>query len=136
MLDIVSRIDCGQYACMIYPVAPLMTADELREGFKQLVNYRFDSVFSVVKGREYIERAMVFDGDRIRHLTPEKQFTNSQEFYEVYYPASSFFWFDVAAFKRNGTFYTSNAGAVVVPHSCDIDTVEDWERMEASYETI
>ena len=105
-------ISCD-YACCIYPTAPLMTVDDLRGGFVALTGTPpFDFVFPV---GNYYSRPQVRD-------------------------AGQWYWGTARAFleRRPLTIAGDNCTtwALPVQRVCDINTEQDWLAAERAYERL
>jgi pseudaminic acid cytidylyltransferase len=124
--------------CVIYPAAPCITAQRIRQGFDLLCGGHHDAVFYVVKFSYPIQRALVVDGGRVSFIHPENMNKRSQDLKAAYHDAGQLFWITRQAFLRKRTVFVDNIGAVELPESevQDIDTEEDWEMAELKYRLL
>ena len=123
------------YACTIYPTAPLLEASYLVEGLERLKNSDAWYAFSAT--------SMPFPIWRTFHLTkegrcemfwPEHFGTRSQDLKEAYQDAGQFYWERRDEGKPPFRF-ASYALPILLPRYMvqDIDTFEDWERAEMMF---
>jgi pseudaminic acid cytidylyltransferase len=119
-------------ACCLYPTAPFVTPDRLREAFGRLETGGFDSVFPVVRYSFPVQRSVIFQGEKLAWLYPEFAQTRSQDLQPVYHDAGQFYWFNVPRFLESGTLLTNNTSGLDVPELevQDIDTLTDWQLAE------
>lgn len=121
-----------QYACCIYPTAPLLKSDSLSKAFEVLKKQNYKTVFPVVAFGFPIWRSLnVVDG-KVNMFWPEHRHTRSQDLPRAWHDAGQFYWLDVEAFKKEPLLYSSNSGVIELSdlEVQDIDTPEDWKLAE------
>jgi len=132
----------GQYfshACCIYPCAPFITGERLKEGFDLLVQKEVDAVFPVMKFHYPIQRALkIKDNGLIAMFQPEHLMTRSQDLEPAYCDSGQFYWLDVPRFLEKKSIWTDNTATIVLPdlEGHDIDTLEDWKVAEVKYKIL
>ena len=124
------------YACCIYPTAPLLQCKYLRKGFEFVRSGRADRAISVTLYASPIFRSMMLNEDGyVRMLWPEYKMTRSQDLPEVFHDAGQFYWAraDVLLGKLNSE--KLRIIPVMLPRwlVVDIDTPEDWRMAEYLY---
>jgi pseudaminic acid cytidylyltransferase len=119
-------------ACCLYPTAPFVTPDRLREAFGMLDTGGFDSVFPVVRYSFPVQRSVIFRDEKLAWLYPEFAQTRSQDLQPVYHDAGQFYVFNVPCFLDSGTLLSGNTSGLEVPELevQDIDTLTDWQLAE------
>lgn len=124
------------YACCLYPTAPFINSQLLRQAFDKLQTGGFDCVFPVQRFSFPVQRAVTFASDRLAWLQPEHALTRSQDLQPAYHDAGQFYFFDVAAFQQKGRLLTDNTSGLVISEmqAQDIDNEEDWQVAEFKYE--
>ncbi|GAB3642737.1 pseudaminic acid cytidylyltransferase [Spirosoma arcticum] len=124
-----------EYACCLYPTAPFVTPNLLRQAFSMLTNHKFDTVYPVQRFGFPIQRAVSLHSQRVEWLQPEHALTRSQDLEPAYHDAGQFYFFNVAAFQRSHRLITDNSGGVVISEmeAHDIDTENDWRMAELKY---
>ena len=125
-------------ACCIYPAAPLINSNILRNTFEKFDTLKFDSYFPVVKHSRPVLRSFIFENKKLKMKWPENKNIRSQDLEDLYYDAGMFYWFKVDSFKKHKTLLKNNVGGHVIDHSLaqDIDTIEDWEIAEYKFSLI
>lgn len=123
------------YACCIYPTAPFITGEKLKEAFDVLKNERKEVVIPVLPYEHPIQRALSIEAGTLAMLQPENGSVRSQDLPERYHDSGQFYFFDVAAFLRQKTLWMQNAGAIILSHldAHDIDTPTDWKMAELKF---
>jgi pseudaminic acid cytidylyltransferase len=123
------------YACAIYPTAPLLEASYLAEGLEKLKHSDAWYAFSATSMPFPIWRTFrLTNKGRCEMFWPEHFATRSQDLEEAYQDAGQFYWERRKAGKPPFRF-DANALPVLLPRWMvqDIDTPEDWERAEMMY---
>lgn len=123
------------YACCIYPTAPFVTAELLREGHRLLLAQPYDSVFPILRHSSPIQRALQLEDGKVSMIWPENMTARSQDLRPTYYDAGQFYWFNIAAIQHHKRLWTDNSGGIVVDEmqAHDIDTLADWQMAELKY---
>lgn len=128
------------YGCCIYPTAPFVRPEILKEGFSKIEESKFDSVFSIVAFSYSVWRGLGLNksSGKVQMLWPEHLNVRSQDMKKVYHDAGQWYWFSVPSFKITGKIFTENSGAVELEELLvqDIDTMEDWKLAELKYNLI
>ena len=125
-----------ELVCCIYPAAPFVTSDLLREAYHLFTTRRFDCVFPVLRYGFPVQRSVTLDGDqRMRLRYPEHRATRSQDLEPTYHDTGMFYWFRPAPVLAAGTLWTSNTGCVEIAELAaqDIDTPADWQLAEFKF---
>ncbi|MBU3568170.1 pseudaminic acid cytidylyltransferase [Polynucleobacter alcilacus] len=133
--------EVGKYfsvACCLYPTAPFVTEDRIKQAFAELQISTFDVIFPVAKFRPTIFRSyrMLADSSVAMNF-PEYEISRSQDLPDAYYDAGQFYFFRTQNFfklKNKNTFGLSK-GVIVLDDSevQDIDSPEDWQMAEMKY---
>jgi pseudaminic acid cytidylyltransferase len=127
----------AEYACCIYPTAPFLQPQYLRQGYELLRNRKVSSVFSVTTFPFPIFRALkINDQGCLEMFWPEHELIRSQDLPEAYHDAGQFYWLNCKIFLQERRIYGKDALPVVLPRYLvqDIDTLEDWERAELMFQ--
>jgi pseudaminic acid cytidylyltransferase len=123
-------------ACCIYPAAPLITAERLREGMRILAaDPKLESVIPVLRYGHPIQRALKIEESRLVMVSPEHAFTRSQDLTATYHDAGQWYWFRTAPFARSGKLFSDACAPVVLEatEAQDIDDEDDWKLAEIKY---
>lgn len=122
-------------ACCLYPTAPLVTPMVLQQAFDRLTRGGFDCVFPVQRFGFPVQRALLFEQEKLTWLNPEHALTRSQDLTPAYHDTGQFYAFDAATFRQTGRLITENTSGIEIPemHAQDIDTEADWQVAEFKY---
>lgn len=126
-------------ACCIYPTAPFLDADSLREGLAKLRGSGCSFAFSVSSYAHPVQRALrILPNGSLEAMYPEFSSVRSQDLEPSFHDAGQFYWGWTAAFLAERTLFSSESVGVVLPRHLvhDIDTIEDWTRAELAFATL
>ena len=129
----------ADYACCIYATAPLLRADDLRDGYRRLVELGKSYAFAVTSFAFPVQRALRINHDGcVEALYPEMIPLRSQDLEEAYHDAGQFYWGRAEAFMNDVVTFSPESVPVVLPRHRvqDIDTLEDWRRAELMYAAL
>ncbi len=120
--------------CCIYPTAPFIRTEDLREGLRLMQTGRWRYVFAATRFVAPVHRAFVRTGDGgLEMLFPERFATRSQDLPDVLHDAGQFYWAKAEAWLNRAKVFDRNSTVVSIPpwRVQDIDTEEDWRYAEA-----
>ena len=124
-------------ACCLYPCAPFVTAEKLKEAHLKLDG--FETVFPVVKYGFPIQRALsTNEKDQVQYINPEFELTRSQDLKPSYHDAGQFYWFHIGALLKNKSLMSNKTGAIILSELevQDIDNEIDWKLAELKYKLL
>jgi len=126
------------HACCIYPTAPFVTAERLRQAYDLLKQSGAETVLPVARFSFPVQRALTIDNNHLKVLWPEHVNTRSQDLAPTYYDSGQFYFFQVTRFLETQNLYGSNCVPIELPESevQDIDTEEDWKIAEMKYQIL
>jgi N-acylneuraminate cytidylyltransferase len=127
-----------EYCCCIYPCAPFITAERLREGMTMLISRKADSVLPVVKFSYPPMRGLIMDGDKLQMKFPENYNVRSQDLEPIYHDAGQFYCLEIEALLREGKLFCQNTLAIQLSEMevQDIDDIDDWKMAELKYKML
>ena len=127
-----------KYACCIYPTAPFVTAEKLKEGHRLLIESEADAVTPVVKFSYPIQRAFKIEDGKLVRMWPEYEKTRSQDLEPAYHDVGQFYWHKVESFFRREVKDDYKKIPFIIPEMemQDMDTEEDWEVAEFKYQYL
>lgn len=151
-----ARGETFETGCCIYPTAPFVTAEKLREGMRLLTASGADQLIPVVRFSYPPQRGMLIEGcsqeavtaegaaadvcvdcenGRLRFAQPQYLNARSQDLEPFYHDAGQFYLFRVEAFRRNRHMMVGEVVPFPVPETevQDIDNETDWEIAEMKY---
>lgn len=124
--------------CCIYPTAPFITSDKLKNAVELLENKGYDSVMPVVEFSFPPLRGMVMDEDKVSYKWEEFSMARSQDLKKIYHDVGQFYIFNVEKFREAKKLVTKNTGAIIIDEleMQDIDNEVDWKLAELKYQLL
>lgn len=124
--------------CCIYPTAPFVTAEKLKQAMELLEERKAKKVMPVVAFSSPPQRAYIVDGNYIRMKEPENANKRSQDLEMMYYDPGQFYGYDTESFIRLKGQIWEDVVPLIVPESevQDIDNEEDWKIAELKYQAM
>ncbi len=125
-------------ACCIYPTAPFVTGNKLRQAMDMLVNEKKDSVIPVVPFSFPPLRGMVINDGKLEYKWQEYAMKRSQDLEEIYHDCGQFYAFRVESFEKEKKLVTDNTAGMIISELevQDIDNETDWELAEMKYRLL
>jgi len=126
-----------EFVCTIYATAPLLKAQYLVQGYNALKASSAINAFSATSMPFPIQRTFkVTENGRCEMFTPEHYMTRSQDLEEAYQDAGQFYW--TKANQHSEIMFGNDSIPVLLPRHLvqDIDTLEDWKRVEVMYKVL
>jgi N-acylneuraminate cytidylyltransferase len=126
-------------ACCIYPTAPFISTESLKESFDLLTKKEFDTVFPVCAFSYPIQRGLEMDeAAKIKMIWPENELKRSQDLKQSYHDAGQFYWLQVNRFLSARKIFTPNSGAIILSELQvqDIDNETDWKIAELKHSLL
>lgn len=126
-----------EYACCIYPTAPLINSAALASGYKYLQAEKLSSVFPVVEFTYPVWRGFKLDDSNTPRLVwPQYLNSRSQDLDKVYHDAGQWYWFDPG--KLDDTLFTDNSKSIILDETQvqDIDNLTDWRMAEIKFKLL
>ncbi len=123
--------------CCIYPTAPLLTAQRLREAMAMLDGA--DSVMPVTPFSFPVQRGLVLtQKGQLRYREPEHAGDRSQDLEKVYHDCGQFYACRTRPFLTAKTTDLEDLVPLFLTEleAQDIDTPEDWEIAELKYQIL
>lgn len=125
-------------ACCIYPTAPFLTSEKLREAAGLLEEKGYDSVMPVAEFSFPPLRGMIIQEEKLQYRWEEFSQMRSQDLEKIYHDVGQFYFFNVEKFKKTGKLVTENTGPVIINEleMQDIDNETDWKLAELKYQLL
>jgi N-acylneuraminate cytidylyltransferase len=123
--------------CCIYPTAPLIQVQQLKNGLDLLLAKNFDSVFPMVAFGYPIWRGLeITDEGKTKMVWPKYQNSRSQDLKKVYHDAGQWYWINIK--KMGETAFTHNSSSIILSEVevQDIDNQTDWKLAEMKYKLL
>lgn len=120
---------------VIYPTAPFVTAEKLKEAMNMLDDCNTDSVLPIVKFSFPPQRAFVIHNDYLKFADEKYAMARSQDLEPYYHDSGQFCCFKTAAFNVADRLVTNKTKAIICSELevQDIDTLDDWKIAEIKY---
>lgn len=124
-----------EYVCCIYPTAPFITAERLRESKEKLVETGADGVVPVVAFSFPPQRCFVIRDGKVKFNWPQNQFVRSQDLEKWYHDCGQYYFVKTASFLKSQRLIMDNMVPIITDEMKvqDIDNYEDWELAELKY---
>lgn len=128
-----------EQACCIYPTTPLLSSENLTDGFQIFSKSEFDVLLSSVEFESHIQRGFTLGkSNEVQLLQPDYILKRSQDIPASFHDAGAFYFFNVDSLKNNGSLWKGKVGGFQLPTERvqDIDTPNDWKMAELKYELL
>lgn len=131
--------------CILYPTAPFITAERLKDSYERYLRSGADALIPVVAFSYPPQRGFVMadpaadpvspEGGRIRYRWPEYRNARSQDLERFYHDAGQFYFVKADIPGRLHTVVPENTTAVVLDEMevQDIDNETDWKLAELKW---
>lgn len=128
-------IDFGwdiSFACCIYPCAPTLSIEDLRQAAHICTERDASFVYPVTEYVHPIQRAMRrTDQGAMQFIQPEHELTRTQDLEKTFHDAGQFYFGKTEAWLAGLRMHTAGLGLPIPTwRVVDIDTPEDWRRAE------
>jgi N-acylneuraminate cytidylyltransferase len=126
------------HACCLYPTAPFVTAERLREAYDRLAANSADAVVPVARFSFPIWRAFHLVDGRVSYVWPEHAPKRSQDLPLAWHDAGQFYFFRTDPFLATGQLVGPNTLGLETEEIevQDIDTEQDWRLAELKYQSM
>lgn len=127
-----------EYCCTLYATAPLLQKKYLIEGYEQLKNSNAINSFSSTSMPFPIQRTFKIDENgRCEMFSPQFYHTRSQDLEEAFQDAGQFYWTKLNQQSKEIMFGKDSIPIILPRHLVqDLDTLEDWTRLEYLYQAL
>ena len=126
-------------ACCIYPTAPFLSKEIIRNGLELIQDNKKFFSFTVTSFPHPIERSFKIkkDGSIIpKFKNNEKK--RSQLFEVLYHDIGQIYWGMSEAFLKEKNIFAKNSSAIYIPRylAHDINTIEEWKTAELIFKAL
>ena len=117
--------------CCLYPTAPFITSDLLKQAYR-LLEQGARSIMPVVRYSFPPQRAMILKDGRLEYQYPELSQCRSQDLQPIYHDCGQFYFYRLDNGLRfiDGDYTPIEVSDTAVQ---DIDTLDDWILAELKY---
>ncbi len=123
------------YVCCIYPTAPFITPEKLKESLNKLKETNADTVLPVVAFSFPPQRCFVIRDGNAEFKWPENRLVRSQDLERWYHDCGQYYFVRTDRFLETHNLIMEHTVPVIVDEMevQDIDNYEDWELAELKY---
>lgn len=127
-----------KYACCLYPTAPLIQVNKLKEAYTLLQSKNADAVIPVVPFSFPIQRALQIEDNKLSIVEPQFFAARSQDLPKRYHDSGAFYWFNIENFLDKKQIFTDKTYAIELSdlEVQDIDNLSDWKLAELKYQLL
>jgi N-acylneuraminate cytidylyltransferase len=127
-----------EHLCCIYPTAPFVTAEKLKNAMSMLLKEGADCVLPVVRYSYPIQRSLKIENGKAYMLWPENYLARSQDLTPVYHDCGQFYCMKTTSLLEQMKLFAVNTIPLITPEEevQDIDNEEDWKLAEIKYKII
>lgn len=124
-----------EYVCCIYPTAPFITANKLKQAHDLLILHQAKSIVPIVRFGFPILRSFKIEDGLVKMNWPEYMNTRSQDLAPAFHDCGQFYFLNVESFLTEKKIFTDHTFPIEMPESevQDIDNEEDWKVAEIKY---
>lgn len=126
------------YFCCLYPTAPFITAERLKDAMNTLISSKVESLLPVVRFSFPPQRCIVIHEGKATMKWPEYLNTRSQDLEPFYHDCGQFYAMKTEVFFKEQKLVTENTIPFIMPEIevQDIDTPEDWALAELKFKYL
>lgn len=123
------------YMMCIYPTAPFITSEKLKEAMKLFYKSEGSLLIPVVRFTYPPQRAYVIEDGKLQFKWEEFRYTRTQDLEVFYHEAGQFYCYDIKDYIAADGKIKEGIIPYILPESevQDIDTEEDWKMAELKF---
>ena len=123
--------------CNLYPTAPFITPERLREAYDLISAGDCNVVFPVVRFNFPPQRGLFEENGSITPTNPEDYMKRSQDLKPVYHDCGQFYFYRVDSFLKSGSTVDHAKPLIISEMEVqDIDSLTDWKLAEMKYRLL
>ena len=123
------------YVSQIYPTAPFITAEKLKDAYQIIKEADADSLVPVIRFSYPPQRGYIIRDGKLVFEFPEYTFSRSQDLEPIYHDVGQFYFTRTSKFIEYRTVIMPNLVPFILPEeeAQDIDSESDWSLAEIKY---
>ena len=138
ILDYKNKNILFDYVCCIYPTAPFVTADIIKEAMSKLISFSADCVLPVVRYSYPVQRSLkIVNGSALMNW-PENYSARSQDLSPFFHDCGQFYCLNVKSLLEQKKLFAKKTIPIEISEleMQDIDNEVDWKLAELKYKLI
>lgn len=126
------------YMACIYPTAPFVTAEKLKEAMRILTEQEAAGVMPVVSFSFPPQRGMAVRDGHLEYCYPENAMKRSQDLETMYHDCGQFYFYQVEKYRASKGDLEEGYVPMIMPETevQDIDNLSDWKLAEIKYQMM
>ena len=130
------RVD---YACCLFPCAPLMSHTDIIKGFSKIKANRYKYIFAASNYSHPIEKSFKIDSGEIKMNFSKKFMQISSKFLtKNYHDTGYFYWAKADTWRNDFIEYNSKSSFIKIPNwrAQDLDTLDDLKKINLIFKSL
>ena len=126
------------YVCCLYPTAPFVTSEIIKNAMSQLVDKDADCVLPVVSYSYPVQRSLKIENGLAFMNWPENYFARSQDLSPFFHDCGQFYCMNIKSLLEQKKLFAKKTIPIVISEleMQDIDNETDWKLAELKYKLI
>ncbi|OGN41697.1 MAG: pseudaminic acid cytidylyltransferase [Candidatus Yanofskybacteria bacterium RIFOXYD1_FULL_42_10] len=127
-----------EYVCCIFPTAPFVTGEKLRNAKQLILKNKADAVMPMVRFSYPIQRALKINGRGAKMFWPKYYNCRSQDLEPAYHDCGQFYFLASEAILKQKKLFPKFLVPIEIPETeaQDIDNETDWQIAEMKYKLL
>ena len=127
-----------EYTACIYPTAPFVTAEKLKNALQILIENKASGVMPVVSFSFPPQRGMIDKNGKLQYCYPENAMKRSQDLEVVFHDCGQFYFYQTDKYLACKGDLPDGYVPLIMPETQvqDIDNASDWELAELKYKIM
>ena len=138
ILDYKNKNILFDYVCCIYPTAPFVTANIIKEAMSKLISFSADCVLPVVRYSYPVQRSLKIVNGSVLMNWPENYSARSQDLSPFFHDCGQFYCLNVKSLLEQKKLFAKKTIPIEISEleMQDIDNEVDWKLAELKYKLI
>lgn len=127
-----------EYMACIYPTAPFVTAEKLKNALQVLIENKASGVMPVVSFSFPPQRGMIVKDGKLQYCYPENAMKRSQDLETMFHDCGQFYFYQTQKYRACKGDLPDGYVPLIMPETQvqDIDNASDWELAELKYKIM
>lgn len=127
-----------EYMACIYPTAPFVTAEKLKNALQVLIENKASGVMPVVSFSFPPQRGMIVKDGKLQYCYPENAMKRSQDLETMFHDCGQFYFYQTQKYRACKGDLPDGYVPVIMPETQvqDIDNLSDWELAELKFKMM